>query len=70
MRDSALLLGIWGFDRGSAQEIVHADIVKIRQLHQYVNGVVQNADLILRVGVLGYVEDTGKIALTKIVIFP
>lgn len=55
---------------GAPQQIVYTDVIEVGQLDQPFCGQFNNAVFILRVGVLGYVEDTGKIALTKIVIFP
>ena len=47
-----------------------ADLVNDQRSEMCIRDRLNNAVFILRVGVLGYVEDTGKIALTKIVIFP
>ena len=65
-----LLLSRFGRSGGAPQQIVYTDVIEVGQLDQPFCGQLNNAVFILRVGVLGYVEDTGKIALTKIVIFP
>ena len=65
-----LLIAVYLRVIGAPQQIVYTDVIEVGQLDQPFCGQLNNAVFILRVGVLGYVEDTGKIALTKIVIFP
>ena len=49
---SLLFFGVWFFDIGTAQQVVHADMVEVGQFHQGIHGIVESADLILGVCVL------------------
>lgn len=65
-----LLIAVYLRVIGAPQQIVYTNVIEVCQLDQPFCGQLNNSVFMLRVGVLGYVEDTGKIALTKIVIFP
>ncbi len=53
-RESSFRVGL--FYAGTSQQVIDTDIVKIRQLNEYLDGIVQYADLILRIGILFDIE--------------
>ena len=55
---------------GAAKQIVNADTVKIRKLHKNINGIIQNTDFVLRIGVLLYVEVFGNLSLSIAAVNP
>ena len=44
--------GIGFFMIGAAEKVVHADMIEVGQFHKCIDRIVQNTDLILRIGIL------------------
>ena len=50
--DISLFLRIRLFSTGSAQQIVYTDIVEVCQLYESIDGIIQNTDFVLGIGIL------------------
>ena len=65
-----LFLRVGGFHIGPAQEVVHADTVKIGQLIQGFRGNVPSAVFVVGVAGLGAVQQLRQILLLQVTILP
>jgi hypothetical protein len=52
------------------EQVVHRNVIEIRQANQHVGGDVSGAQLVTRVANLRTAEDLGDVCLCEIVVFP
>ena len=64
----AVLFWVWRLVCGAAKQIVDTDTVEISEFQKCVNRVIQDADLILGIGVLADVQQLGNLLLRVIMV--
>lgn len=67
---SASASGVGRFDIGSAEEIIHADLIVVRQAVEDAHGDVQSAKLVVGICGLMDLEHFGQILLFQVPVFP
>ena len=68
IQSAAVLFWVWRLVCGAAKQIVDTDTVEISEFQKCVNRVIQDADLILGIGVLADVQQLGNLLLRVIMV--